>query len=107
MKSLSASSRDQEIIQLIKRVIIKMRKELKGRRVILFGSRAQGTAQERSDFDIGIVGSKPLPYEVFFKIQDQLEDLPTLFTIQLVDFSRAGELFKKEALQSALTLLKL
>ena len=41
-------------------------------KIILFGSRAKGTATERSDIDI-------------FELEEALEDIPTLYTIDLVD----------------------
>ena len=41
--------------------------------VILYGSRAKGTAQERSDIDIAVSG-----VEDFESLTEQIENLPTL-----------------------------
>jgi predicted nucleotidyltransferase len=47
-------------------------------RIFLFGSRASGSAVERSDIDIGIEGPAPLPHAALAAIQDELEEAPTL-----------------------------
>ena len=49
-------------------------------KVILFGSRAKGTALERSDIDIAVCGTKDIE-----KLREKLEDIPTLYTIDVVD----------------------
>jgi len=69
------------------------------RQVVLFGSRAQGKAKPRSDFDLGVVGDTPLPLEDFFAIEDILENLPTLYRIDWVDLARVSERFRTQALQ--------
>ena len=72
---------------------------LRGHKVVLFGSRAQGNAKPRSDFDLGVVGDAPLPLEDFFAIEDVLDELPTLYRIDWVDFARVTEQFRAQALQ--------
>ena len=47
---------------------------------ILFGSRAKGTSTERSDIDIAVTGVKD-----FSVMQEDLEALPTLFKVDLVN----------------------
>ena len=64
-------------------------------RVFLFGSRAEGSAHERSDIDIGIEGPHPVPSEALALIRDELEDAPTLYTIDVVDFARVPEKFRR------------
>jgi len=66
-------------------------------RIFLFGSRAEGTAHERSDIDIGIEGPGPVPREALSLIQEELEEAPTLFTVDVVDFNRVSEKFRKVA----------
>ena len=45
-------------------------------KVILFGSRAKGTARERSDIDIAVSGVKE-----FDLLAEEIEDLPTLYLL--------------------------
>lgn len=76
------------------------RELLMGRQVILFGSRASQQYKERSDFDIGILGEKSLSIVDFYKLKDVLDELPTLYTIDLVDFNKVSESFRNEALKN-------
>ena len=68
----------EEIIQ----TIIKMCNEFQAKEVILYGSRAKGTARERSDIDIAVSG---VASSDIFELEEALEDIPTLYTIDLVD----------------------
>jgi predicted nucleotidyltransferase len=66
-------------------------------RVFLFGSRAAGSATERSDIDIGIEGPAPVPRSALAAIQEELEEAPTLYTIDVVDFRPVPENFRRLA----------
>src|SRR5580658_9433379 len=68
-------------------------------RVFVFGSRATGRATARSDIDIGIEGPAAVPGAALAAIQDELEEAPTLYTIDVVDFARATETFRSVARQ--------
>lgn len=83
-------SRVEEILELIRRVMPSHTCELARFRVLLFGSRAEETAHERSDFDIGVDGAGPLPLEVFYRIEDALDELPTLYYIDWVDLNNVS-----------------
>lgn len=47
---------------------------------LLFGSRAKGTATERSDFDIAVSGVQD-----FDSLQETIEALPTLYSFDIVN----------------------
>ena len=66
-------------------------------RIFLFGSRAAGTARPRSDIDIGIEGPSPVPYETMATIAEDLEDVRSLYSIDVVDFRRVPERFRQVA----------
>jgi predicted nucleotidyltransferase len=68
-------------------------------RVFLFGSRATGSAGERSDTDIGIEGPAPVSRGALAAIHDELEEAPTLYTIEIVDFARMPDRFRRVAEQ--------
>ncbi len=70
-------------------------------RIFLFGSRARGTAHERSDIDIGIEGPGPAPYETLASILADIEESPTLYTVDEVDFRRVPEEFRELAFRDA------
>ncbi|HIX48428.1 MAG TPA: nucleotidyltransferase domain-containing protein [Candidatus Mediterraneibacter caccavium] len=55
------------------------------REVVLFGSRAKGTALERSDIDIAVSG-----VEGFDALLEEVEEIPTLYTVDLLDMDTCG-----------------
>jgi len=65
--------------------------------IFLFGSRATGSAGERSDVDIGIDGPTPVPRSALAAIEDEIDEAPTLYTIEVVDFTRVPEQFRRVA----------
>lgn len=48
--------------------------------VILYGSRAKGTARERSDIDIAVAGA-----DDFDLLSEEVDDLPTLYSVDLLN----------------------
>ena len=48
--------------------------------VVLFGSRAKGTALERSDIDIAVSGVND-----FDALEEEIEEIPTLYTVDLLN----------------------
>ena len=50
------------------------------KKVILYGSRAKGTAGERSDIDIAVSGGAD-----FDELLEKVEELPTLYSVDLLN----------------------
>lgn len=71
--------------------------DLSKHKVFVFGSRVTGKGDDRSDIDIGIEGDKEIPLEIIGKIKDEAEELPTLYKIDIVDFSQLSDKFKEVA----------
>lgn len=65
--------------------------------VFVFGSRATGGGSDRSDIDIGIEGPERIPGHVMQSIKEEVEELPYLYQIDIVDFSTLPDSFKKVA----------
>jgi len=93
-------NREQAIKNEIKQVFQKISSDLVGYKIVLFGSRAAGTAKMRSDFDVGVCGQRALSRRVFYKIQDLLDDIDTLYSIDWVDLSETTEKFRNEAMKA-------
>lgn len=91
-------TRETQILEMIQKCLARFDESLRGYQVYLFGSRAAGTAHERSDFDLGVFGEEPLPLKQFYEIETALEDLPTLYRIDWVDLNRASDRFRESAL---------
>lgn len=68
-------------------------------RVFYFGSRVRGDSFERADIDLGIEGPVPIPAGIKLKIQEELDNLPLLYKIDLVDFQNVSKKFKNNALK--------
>lgn len=65
-------------------------------RVFLFGSRASGESRARSDIDIGIEGPTSLSPEAMLAIREACEALPTLHTVEVVDFATVPRSFQEQ-----------
>ena len=73
----------EKIIEICKRNDVK--------EAILFGSRAKGTAHERSDFDIAVLGVKDIE-----ELREQIEEIPTLYSFDIVDLDECTNQLLKE-----------
>jgi len=71
--------------------------DLKKYKVFFFGSRITGKGDEKSDIDVGIEGKEAIPAGAFLDIQDEIENLPTLYKIEIVDFAEVDKKFKEVA----------
>jgi predicted nucleotidyltransferase len=91
--------RELEIEQMIKQTLLEFAPQLKGYKILFFGSRANSNAKHHSDFDIGILGSSSLPANLFFAIEDALDKLPTLYKIDWVNLNLVSEQFLENALK--------
>lgn len=60
------------------------------KKVILFGSRARGDHDERSDIDLAI-SAPSVDERLFTEITDRLEDLDTLLEVDVVKLDHASE----------------
>jgi predicted nucleotidyltransferase len=91
--------REAQVREMIRRKLLEAAPLLKEYRVFLYGSRATGQARPRSDFDLGVYGDRPLPIKIFFEIEAMLDELPTLYKIDWVDFNRASQEFRERAMR--------
>ena len=83
-----AENKDGSVCMRIEEVldqIIELCRKHSASRVILFGSRARGTAGERSDIDIAVSGAVD-----FDGLAEEIGRLPTLYTIDLVNLQECG-----------------
>ena len=73
--------------------------DLKEYKIFFFGSRVKGS-DDRADIDIGIEGPKPIPLEILSKIKEEIQNLPILYHIDIVDFKSVDKDFYKVAKQN-------
>ena len=74
--------------------------DLDSYKLFYFGSRVEGKGDDRSDIDVGIDGPKKIPYEKLEAIREEVKWLPTLYSIDIVDFNNTSENFKEVALKN-------
>lgn len=68
--------------------------------VFVYGSRATGKARKWSDYDIGLLGDRPVSDRVIMNIEEELEESPDiLYNVDVVDFSTVSKDFKSIAMQ--------
>lgn len=67
--------------------------------LFFFGSRVKGTATERADIDVGFLADKPLASAVKWRIKERIDEIPTLYKIDFIDFGSVDEDFRKLAMQ--------
>ncbi|MBU0650648.1 nucleotidyltransferase domain-containing protein, partial [bacterium] len=72
--------------------------------IFLFGSRASDLASDRSDIDIGILSKEPLPLATLNDIKSDIEEIKTLYSIDIVDFASAADDFKEVALKKRILI---
>ncbi|MCK4418294.1 nucleotidyltransferase domain-containing protein [Candidatus Aerophobetes bacterium] len=74
--------------------------DLSSYRVLFFGSRVKRDNFPRSDIDIGIEGPEEISAKIKLEIEEELDNLPTLYKFDLVDFKKVTPEFKREALKN-------
>ncbi len=69
---------------ITQRVVDLLKQELNPERIILFGSRAKGSAKPYSDIDVAIEGGKTLDYREKRKLKEKIGDISGIYTVDLV-----------------------
>lgn len=72
---------------------------------LLFGSQARGDALDVSDIDIGIIGKGIAPWERMVEIKQEIENIQTLRSVEVIDLNSVSEKFKQKALREAKALI--
>ena len=93
MKKMNSKTAEKFIKETIFRFL-----DPKQYQAFIFGSRATGKAKKYSDYDIGIIGKKPIPSATKVLIEEALEESDLPYKVEIVDFTQVPEKFKKIAL---------
>jgi predicted nucleotidyltransferase len=83
-----------EILKIIGKYL-----DLSQHRIFYFGSRVAGNNFERSDIDIGIEGPKEIPGNIMVEIREDIDNLPTLYSFDVVDFGNVSREFRDAAMK--------
>ena len=66
--------------------------------IVLFGSRASGTSVDSSDYDIGLRAKEPIEPLTMARIASEIEELPILRKVDIVDLSKVTSRFYATAM---------
>lgn len=87
-----------EDLQLVQKIL---KEQVPGMKVLVFGSRAKGTAKKHSDLDLALVGSAPLSFSQLGILKEAFMESDLPFKVDVVDWHRISpefqELIEKEA----------
>lgn len=72
--------------------------------VYWFGSWVNGKARPHSDIDLALHGEGPLPHVELAAFRDWIDDLPTLYSIDLLDLNIVGERLRGEVERTGVSL---
>jgi predicted nucleotidyltransferase len=75
-------------------------------RVLLFGSRATGRSDPRSDIDLGIDLGHPIDPGTLARLREAFEDMPILQKVDVVDFASLDADFRRVALERTVLLFE-
>lgn len=91
---------NNKYLDILKKLVLTSLKDEKIK-IILFGSRARGDNNTRSDVDIGLIPYGNINAKKITLLKEKIEDLNIPYKIEVVDFSETSESFKKEAMRKA------
>ncbi|MDB5132420.1 MAG: polymerase beta domain protein region [Mucilaginibacter sp.] len=95
--------RRKQIIGWLKDILDKNLKGISFR-AFIFGSQANKLVLIRSDIDLGIMADDKITIQQLARIQADIEALPMLYKIDLVNFNEVDEQFKSVALKNVESL---
>ena len=79
MPAIEMTARENEVLQTALAIL---KRELDPQRIILFGSRAEGTHSPGSDFDLAVDAPKPL--DRTYQIRETVNDSVGLYSVDIV-----------------------
>ena len=86
------------------RVLAILRRRIPDQTVWAFGSRVDGKARKYSDLDLVIVGSEPIPKDIYDKLIEDFDDSELPIRVDLLDWNRIDDNFKPYILERHVVL---
>jgi predicted nucleotidyltransferase len=104
--SLIEEIKERDIRPILTRIVQVIRRFLpdESYRILLFGSWATLEAAPTSDIDIAIAGATTVDPTVMSKILDEIDTLPTLRKIQIIDVQHVHDRFRDHILNQGQVL---
>lgn len=90
---------DSEKLKLELKEITEKNLDISRYAVFFFGSRVSARGDDRSDIDVGIEGTELVPLDAMRRIKEDIEKLPLLYKIDVVDMLQTSNSFREVAKQ--------
>ena len=68
--------------------------------VVIFGSRANGTAKPYSDIDLAVISKGTLDKNKLWELRETFKESDLPFCVDIVEYDKLSERFKKEVVQN-------
>ena len=88
MTSLILEQSDHDTVLAI------LRHRIPDRTVWAFGSRAGGKARKYSDLDLVVVGSEPIPNDIYDQLVEDFDESELPIRVDLLDWNRIDDTYK-------------
>ncbi|MHB1461581.1 MAG: nucleotidyltransferase family protein [Armatimonadota bacterium] len=72
--------------------------------VMVFGSRAKGTARRYSDLDLALMAESRLPFSVQCALEEEFEESDLPYRVDVIDFAGCSESFQRIITRDAVEL---
>jgi len=81
-----------------------LRRYIPNMTVWAFGSRAGGKTQKYSDLDLAVVGSEPIPHDIYDHLTEAFDDSELPIRVDLLDWNHVDDSFKPYILENHVVL---
>jgi len=71
-----------------------LKKYLPGKKILVFGSRAKGTAKNTSDLDLCVMDNQPLPFNLLAHLRDAFSESDLPYQVDIVDWASLDHAFQ-------------
>jgi predicted nucleotidyltransferase len=85
-------------------VLAILRRRIPDRTVWAFGSRASGKARKYSDLDLVVVGSEPIPNDIYDQLIEDFDESELPIRVDLLDWNHIDDTFKPYILERHVVL---
>lgn len=93
---------DMRDLEQIRRVINERLRRFDAR-ILLYGSRARGTAGRSSDVDVAVLANQPLPVDLLSRLREELEESPIRLPVEIMDLREANPALRERVLREAVS----
>jgi len=95
---MTTTSYDEKYLNMLKEIVLSI-VDVDRVMVFLFGSRLKENHASRSDVDIGLFAEEKISVKLFHQIRNTIDASIIPWEVDIVDFTRADEAFKQEAMK--------